>query len=203
MTDNDTPSVNYAPGLEHLMVPIDSIKPHPRNAKLHDVEEISGSIEDFSFADIVVVQKSSGYVIAGHGRLQALTKLGASEVPALFVDLDDEDAGRFRLRHNASHDAGGYDKALLASVLQEYRESERGLEATGYTDVALDELLEDLTRAELDEESAGLGPGGDAEEEDLSMVWGVIISTTDEEQQVALLERFQAEGLNCRAVMSA
>lgn len=203
MTDNDTQSVNYAPGLEHLMVPIASIKPHPRNAKLHDVEEISGSIADFSFADVVVVQKSSGYVIAGHGRLEALTKLGATEVPAVFVDLDDEDAGRFRLRHNASHDAGGYDQSLLASVLQEYRESERGLEATGYTDVALDELLEDLTRAELDEDSAGLGPGGDAEEEDLSMVWGVIISTTDEEQQVALLERFQAEGLNCRAVMSA
>jgi ParB-like chromosome segregation protein Spo0J len=84
--------VKIDPALEHLAVPIGDLVPHPENQRLSDVEAIAASLERFGQVRPIVVQASSGYVVAGNHLLATARELGAERVAAVRVDLDDEDA---------------------------------------------------------------------------------------------------------------
>ena len=73
-------------------VPIDSIAPHPRNPREGDLPRIGESIGHNGFYGAVLVQESSGFIIAGSHRWQAAKKAGATEIPAIFVKVDDATA---------------------------------------------------------------------------------------------------------------
>ena len=69
-------------GLEIKRVPLDSIHPDPANAREHgpeNLEAIISSLKRFNQAEPLVVQKASGRVIGGNGRLVAMRKLGWKE----------------------------------------------------------------------------------------------------------------------------
>lgn len=73
-------------------VPIDSIKPYKRNAKIHtqtQIEHIKKSIQEFQFQDPIGVWNNE--VVEGHGRLEAAKQLGMKTVPIIRLDnLSDE-----------------------------------------------------------------------------------------------------------------
>jgi ParB-like chromosome segregation protein Spo0J len=63
--------------------------PHPRNPNKHpekQIELLARVIRHQGWRNPIVVSKRSGFIVSGHGRLQAAEKLGLEMVP---VDLQD------------------------------------------------------------------------------------------------------------------
>ena len=102
-------------------VPIDSIKPYKRNAKLHpdeQVEQICNSIRETGFNDPIGVWH--GECVEGHGRILAAKKLGMKEVPIIRLDdLTDEQRRAYMLAHNKLTMNSGFDIELLDMELAE------------------------------------------------------------------------------------
>jgi len=120
-----------APSLRPLIVPLSSVELHPRNPRVGDVEAVAASLRRFGQQKPIVVQKSTGYVVAGNHLLRSALSLGWTEIAANVVELDDAKATAFMLADNRTADLGGYDDALLAAVLAE-QAAAGNLEATGY-----------------------------------------------------------------------
>lgn len=125
-------------------VDIGSIQPHPENPRRGDVESIAESIEANGFYGYVVVQESSGNIIAGSHRWLAAKKVGMTEIPAVFLDVDDDHAKRILLADNRNNELGGYDNDALASILQSLvaEQDWTGLVGTGFTAEDLQDILE-------------------------------------------------------------
>jgi DNA modification methylase len=122
---------HIAPQLRALVVPIDSVELHPRNPRLGAVAAVAASLARFRQVKPIVVQRSTGYVIAGNHVLRAALSLGWTEIAANVQDLDDADAMALMLADNRTADLGGYDDTLLAAILAE-QQAEDNLAATGY-----------------------------------------------------------------------
>ena len=95
---------HIAPQLRALVVPIDSVELHPRNPRRGDVAAVAASLARFRQVKPIVVQRSSGYVIAGNHVLRAALSLGWTEIAANVEDLDDA--------------ATGYDDDDVAALLR-------------------------------------------------------------------------------------
>ena len=134
------------------VVPLDRLKLHPRNPRRGDVDRIAESMDVNGVYGAVVVQRSSGYVLAGNHRLRAARKLNLPSLPVLWVDVDDVEATRILLADNRTSDLGGYDDASLAELLQGLAD-DGGLLGTGYEEDDLAALLD------------GLDPAGEAPEQ--------------------------------------
>ena len=70
------------------LVPIDSLKPDPRNPRKHSrvqVRAIARSIEAFGFNAPILVDKHN-QIVAGHGRYEAAQLLGFDKIPVIRLD---------------------------------------------------------------------------------------------------------------------
>lgn len=73
--------------------PLHKLQPHPENPHKHSQEQIDRLAKLIDYQGIrhpVIVSKRSGFIVAGHGRLAALKKLGVSDVPIDYQDFEDE-----------------------------------------------------------------------------------------------------------------
>lgn len=142
----DGPHVRYPDSVEALLVPLDSVKQHPDNPNNGDLEEIIKSIKVNGFLEIPVVDKATGYIIAGNHRWQALHALGASKIPVVYADmLNDGGDLRYMLASNEIGKLARMDKNLQAEILQKLSEqTELGLVGTGFDDDRYRDLMADL-----------------------------------------------------------
>jgi hypothetical protein len=132
-------------------VPVDRLRAHPKNSKLHDVALIEQSMVQNGFAGAIYAQESTGYIISGHGTLETAKAGGMETVPVLWMELDDDAAERLLLAYNASVMAGGYDREKLAAHLESVQER-MGLTGTGWNPDSMDNLLHDLEQRYTDPE---------------------------------------------------
>ena len=75
------------------LVPIENIIPNPKNANKHPIEQIERLeklIEYQGFRNPLVISKRTGFLIVGHGRLEAATNLDMKELPCIYQDFKDE-----------------------------------------------------------------------------------------------------------------
>ena len=100
-------------------VPIDSIKPYSKNAKLHpaeQIEQIKKSIQEFGFKDAIAVWHDE--CVCGHGRLLAAKELGMKELPIVRLDdLTDEQRRAYALVHNKLTMNSPFDDGILSEEL--------------------------------------------------------------------------------------
>ena len=92
---------------------------------------MAASLRRFGQQKPIVIQRSTGYVVAGNHLVRAAQSLGWSEIAANIVELDDATATAFMLADNRTSDLGGYDDALLAAILAEAAAAD-DLTGTGY-----------------------------------------------------------------------
>src|SRR5215210_146878 len=149
----DTPT-RLPPNLTHLAVPVDSLRAHPRNPRRGDLEAVKESLRHHGQYRPIVVNRPTGEVLAGNHVLRAAEELGLDDIAATFVDLSEKDALRVVLVDNRTSDLAGYDDELLAELLQGLD----GLEGTGFDTEALDELLDEVAPAPLEEEDLPPAP---------------------------------------------
>jgi len=123
------------------LVPVDSIQGHPRNPRKGNLAVIARSLADFGQTKAIVVQESSGWIVAGNHTLRAAREnLQWTHIAAVRADLSDEDALAYLLADNRSSDLGTYDEEGLVGILEELTEAGRG-GSTGYTADDLDDLI--------------------------------------------------------------
>ena len=65
--------------IEHIA--LDELEKWPRNPKDHDLSLIQGSISRFGFVSPILIDETTGKIVAGHGRLESLQKLKQSGQP--------------------------------------------------------------------------------------------------------------------------
>lgn len=145
-------AIRWAKGLEKLLVPIDSIKQHPKNPNNGDVEEIIDSIKINGFNTVITVDNATGEILAGNHRLQALLALGAKEAPVVWVDRQEADGDiRYLIADNAIGQKaimGDMETAALLSRLRE--QSDLGLAGSGFSEDEYLRLLEKIAKMEDD-----------------------------------------------------
>ena len=102
-------------------VPISTIKPYKRNAKLHpqeQIEQIKNSMKEFGNIDPIGVWHDE--IVEGHGRYEALKQMGVKEIPIIRLDeLTDEQRRAYSLTHNKLTMNSDFDVALLDTELAE------------------------------------------------------------------------------------
>jgi 16S rRNA G966 N2-methylase RsmD len=75
------------------MVDINQIIPNPKNANRHSIEQIKRLeklIEYQGFRNPLIVSKRTGFLIVGHGRLEAAKNLGFEKLPVIKQEFKDE-----------------------------------------------------------------------------------------------------------------
>jgi len=132
--------VRFQSDLQPLMVPIDKVRPHPDNPNSGDVEEIASSIEENTMYRPVWAQRSTGYILGGHHVYAACLALGSDEVPVIWCDVDDETALRILVGDNQIARLAVIDEGLLAPLLARLEQTERGLLATGFNPIDVEQI---------------------------------------------------------------
>lgn len=136
---------------EQQLVPVGSLLLHPDNVRQGDVGAISVSLQAHGQYRPIVVQQSTGYVLAGNHTLKAATTLGWTEIAVTYVDVTDDEARRILLVDNRSNDLASYDDQGLSDFLTELIESPLGLTGTGYEPEDLDDMIAALGPSDGDE----------------------------------------------------
>ncbi len=75
-----------------LWVDVNKLTPNPRNNNKHSdeqIERLAKIIKYQGFRSQIVVSNLSGYIVAGHARLEAAKKLGLKKVPVSYQDFED------------------------------------------------------------------------------------------------------------------
>lgn len=139
--------------IERKRISIADLRPYPGNARRGNLDVIKESLQAHGQYRAIVVQESTGYVLAGNHTMLAAKELGMDALDCDVYDCDDEQAKRIVLVDNRSNDLAEYDNQALADLLTELD----SLEGTGFTDQDLNSLL------------ASLGPGHFSHDE-LNMV---------------------------------
>lgn len=103
--------------------------PHPQNPNRGDAGAIEESVRTHGFYGAVIVQRSTGYILAGNHRLQAARAAGLEKVPVLWLDVDDNQALKILLVDNRTTRLGYDDPAQLYDLLKAMGDE---LQGTGY-----------------------------------------------------------------------
>lgn len=131
------------------VVNVDTLKEHPENYRHGDVGAIAESLGAHGQYRPVLVQASTGFVIAGNHTLKAARATGMVAIEARVIDVDDEEALRILIGDNRTSDlATNDDRALSEMLVRLAKETERGLAGTGWDGTDLDVLLQDVNYRE-------------------------------------------------------
>ncbi len=128
-------------------LPVSVLKPAEYNPRKKlkkgdkEYEKIQNSIEEFGFADPLVVNRDMT-IIGGHQRLTVAMDLGYKVVPCAVVDVD-------KVREKALNIAlnkitGAWDETLLADLLTDLKEADYDLDWTGFEAAEVDQLFSNI-----------------------------------------------------------
>lgn len=130
-------------------VSVDAVQFDPSNARKHDkknLDAIKGSLAKFGQVEPLVVQKSSGVVVGGNGRLAAMKSLGWKEVDIVEVDLDPTQATALALALNRTAELAEWDSDVLTNALKSLQAADFDIGEIGFDDDFLKiEPVEGLT----------------------------------------------------------
>lgn len=134
--------VKFPQGVENLMTPLESVEQFHGNPNNGDLDSIVESIKTNGFTTVLTVDAKTRQIVAGNHRWQALHALGATHAPMLFIDYEtEEQAKRILVADNRTGQLARPDESALLAILSELRDSDIGLEGTGYDENSMAELM--------------------------------------------------------------
>lgn len=151
--------------IETKKVSVDELNPWEGNARRGNVALVRESLRENGLYRPVVVQASTGRIMAGNHTWQAAIEEGYTEIDATFVEATDAEARKIVLIDNAANDAATYDEQALANLLTDLEGDYVG---TGFDEGDLTKLLDSLESAGGD---AGNGFGAAQPRVSVGDVW--------------------------------
>lgn len=130
--------------------PLASLKPHPKNVRVGDVQLIKESLQHHGQYRPIVVQESTNHILAGNHTFKAAKELGWDTIEATFIDVDNDQALRILLMDNRANDKATYDTDELVGLLDQLLDTDLELTGTGFSMGDLDDLLADLNTPDKD-----------------------------------------------------
>lgn len=114
-------------------VGIGDVKPHPENPNLGNVPLLMESLRVLGQYTPILVQASTGHIIAGNTTWKAAKALGWSRISVSYRRCDDDEALALMLEDNRTADAATVDETAVYAIAQTLPT----LEATGYAEADL------------------------------------------------------------------
>lgn len=133
--------MNIREEIAHLAQPITDFITHPKNVRQGDVGAITQSLEAHGQYRPIVVQRSTGHILAGNHTYLAAKSLGWEQIAATFVDCNEEQAIKILLVDNRANDLAMYDDRKLADLLKDLAATSAGLDGSLFSGDDLDDLL--------------------------------------------------------------
>ena len=137
------------------MVDITQLIPNPRNPNTHPPEQLEALAKVLQFQGWrlpLCVSNQSGFIVRGHGRLEAGKLLGVKQVPVLFQDYKTpamEHADLIADKRLA--ELATMDNTILKDLVAELDTGEIDLGVTGYTEGELENLVSQLHQGDENE----------------------------------------------------
>lgn len=123
--------------------------PNPKNPNTHpdrQIQMLAQIIKSQGWRKPITISNRSGFVVSGHGRLQAAFQLGIDKVPVDYQNYESEAAEHADLvADNRIAELSETDDALMAEILKELECMDIDMSLTGYDDEALEELFADYS----------------------------------------------------------
>lgn len=168
------------------LVDIDSIVPNPKNANRHSIEQIKRLeklIKYQGFRNPLIVSNRTGFLVVGHGRLEAAKNLGIEKLPVIKQDFESE----------------AQEYAYLVSDNEIARWAELDKQAV-YDEI---EKMPELNIELLAIEDFNLEKENKKEDKpvNLSFEYKLEIDCNDEEQQNYLMGELQDRGFQVRVLL--
>lgn len=133
--------MNIASEIQKFSVPIDSVRPHPENARQGDVGALCESLERNGQYAPIEYRRESGEIVVGNHRWKAAKALGWSEIAAIPLDISETQARRILLVDNRTSDLATYDTAQLLATISRMDT----LDGTGFDLDDLEEIIRDAS----------------------------------------------------------
>ena len=155
------------------VVPLEELTPNPRNPNTHNerqIELLAKVIRHQGWRAPITVSTRSGFVVAGHGRLEAATLLGVEGAPVDFQDFESEAAEHAHMvADNRIAELAEINDDVLKDVLLELDTGEIDMDLTGFDVNALEDLM---TQVHVEPDIVDAEPESDRAAE-LAEKWGV------------------------------
>lgn len=137
------------------MADIADLKPHPQNPNKHSDEQIAllaKNIRHLGWRHPIIVSKLTGYIVAGHARLQAAQVLNLASVPVDEQNFASETEERaYLIADNRIAELAEIQSQQIKDLLQELDTGEVDMDLTGYTEAEIERLM---TQFHVDEVGA-------------------------------------------------
>lgn len=115
---------------------IETLTAHPKNARKHptgQIDQIVASIREFGFTAPVLIDERD-VILAGHGRVTALGRLGARIVPVIVANgWSPERKRAYLIADNKIAQGATWDEGLLKVELDDLRSMGLNLGAVGFS----------------------------------------------------------------------
>lgn len=195
-------------------VPLSQLKRAKVNPKEHDLPLIIASMREHGVTQPMAEDARTGRLYAGHGRMEALAALWKEDadkpprgvrkegddwlVPVLRgVEFkDDAAAERYLLLDNRATELGGWDHVKLAPMLAKIAaDGKDALASVGFAGPEFLEAMGQLANPQVESSR-------DTHERLVGLTYSVVVTCKDEDEQTALLERLEGEGLKCKPMVT-
>lgn len=129
---------------------IAELKPWEKNPRINDhaVDSVAKSIETFGF-NVPILCDQNNNIIAGHTRWKAANKLKLKKVPAIILEMSDEQRRAFSIADNKTAEIADWDYPKLRDLLKELKEEDFDISSIGFSK---DEMRRFLFNDSVDED---------------------------------------------------
>lgn len=185
------------PRSEWKQVSLDELHEDPANARKHGQRNrnaVRSSLREFGQVETLVVEAGTGRVLGGNCRLAELRAMGVQEAMVCEVDVHGVDATRLALALNRTAELAEWDQNGLEALLRDLDEA-GAVAGIGWEEDELGDLFggvdDDLPEPD----------GAEDQSDQLEYQFRILVECRDESDQLVLLEKFEREGIRCRAYM--
>jgi len=155
---------------------------NPRQMPDDQAEALKRSVQEFGTVEPIVVNRTTGNIVGGHMRLDALLALGETETDVVVVELTEEREKALNIALNRI--SGEWQEDRLGELLRELQESgDVGL--TGFSQEELAELLNKENKEEIDSVP-------------ITSLREVVVECESEKEQERVFNQLSEMGLKCR-----
>jgi len=175
--------------------------PNPKNWRTHPARQqdaLRGILAEVGYADALLARETAAGLVLIDGHLRAETTPDAI-VPVLVLDVDEAEADKLLATLDPLAALAETDGTKLDGLLAEIKTQSAAL---GQMLAGLAAANSAPDQAAADDAAAGAPADQSAgAASELPAKYAIVIHCETEQEQLALLERFEQEGLPCRALV--